>query len=265
MKLTVADLLACKGQRQLTEVLTTDPDEARACQEAGIDMLVSPQQFTRQIAEAAPDTFLIAGLGINDPDIVTPADAIRASFRAMSDGADAIYTGLSLPVVAAMANESIPVVGHVGYVPYRSGFFGGARAVGKTAAEAQQVFDATRAYEDAGAIAVEMEIVPEKVAAEISRRVALLVISMGSGNGCDAQYLFACDILGTNTGHLPRHAKKYADLAAEMARIQEMRVDAFERFRQDVERGSFPGDQHSIRDDGEQLAMFVAALDRADD
>ena len=48
-----------------------------------------------------------------------------------------------------------------------------------------------------------MEVVPFEVASEISKRMELLVISMGSGNGCDAQYLFAEDILGTNRGHVP--------------------------------------------------------------
>ena len=50
---------------------------------------------------------------------------------------------------------------------------------------------------------------------------------MGSGKGCDAQYLFAEDILGTNRGHVPRHAKVYRNLAGELDRIQQERVQAF--------------------------------------
>ena len=178
----------------------------------------------------------------------------------MADGADAIYTGMSTAVVAEMSRESIPVVGHVGYVPYRSSQFGGPRAVGKTAAEAINVYEHTRAYEDAGAIAVEMEIVPEAIAAEITKRVSLLVISMGSGSGCDAQYLFACDILGTNTGHMPRHAKKYADLHAELQRVQAMRVAAFEEFRNEVRDGSFPETCNKIGIDDRELTAFRDAL-----
>ena len=50
---------------------------------------------------------------------------------------------------------------------------------------------------------------------------------MGGGKGGDCQYLFACDVLGYNTGHVPRHSKKYADLASEYARIQDIRIGAF--------------------------------------
>ena len=259
-KLTLKDLREAKGRRQLTEVLTTDIDEARACETAGIDMLVTAKQFTKAMREAAPNTFLISGLGIQDPEVCTGADAIRAGFEAMADGADAVYTGMSIEVIAEMAREYIPVVGHVGYVPYRASWFGGARAVGKTADEAMRVYEATRAYEDAGAIAVEMEVVPSEVAREISRRVSIFVISMGSGPDCDAQYLFACDILGTNTGHVPRHAKVYADLNAELERIQGLRVEAFQAFCEDVRSGKSPSSAQQVKVDSEELKRFVARL-----
>ena len=51
-------------------------------------------------------------------------------------------------------------------------------AVGKTAAEARQVFDAAKAYQDAGAIGVEIEIVPAKVAEEINRRLEKLILEL---------------------------------------------------------------------------------------
>lgn len=261
-KLTLQDLREAKGKRQLAEVLTIEPDEARACEAAGVDMLVTSQEHTRTIREAAPNTFLVSGLGIHDPEIVTAADAIRASFKAINDGADAIYTGMSVAVVAEMARESIPVVGHVGYVPYRSGYFGGPRAVGATANEAIQVYEDTRAYEDAGAIAVEMEIVPEAVASEISRRVSLSVISMGSGSGCDVQYLFACDILGTNTGHMPRHAKRYANLDQELRRIQDIRIDALQRFVEDVRGARFPEAGHKLEVDEAEFVEFSKLLNK---
>ena len=259
-KLTLQDLRNAKAQRQLTEVLTVDAEEARACEAAGIDLLVTSHEHTSVIAAAAPETFLIAGLGINDPDVCTKEDALRASFRAMQNGADAIYTGLSMPIVEALARESIPVVGHVGYVPYRESWFGVPRAVGKTCDEALEVYQATQAYEDAGAIAVEMEIVPEAIAAEITRRVSLTVISMGSGSGCDAQYLFACDILGLSTGHVPRHAKQFVDLDSALQRVQKLRVDAFKDFRCEVEKGLFPGSGNTIGIDKAELAAFRRAL-----
>jgi 3-methyl-2-oxobutanoate hydroxymethyltransferase len=58
------------------------------------------------------------------------------------------------------------------------------------------LFEEIKGYEAAGAVAVEIEVVPVEVANEISKRVNILLWSMGSGPGCDAQYLFAEDILG---------------------------------------------------------------------
>ena len=163
----------------------------------------------------------------------------RAGFAALKDGADAVYACMSIPFIAAMAQEGIPVVGHVGWF-HKNGLDRRVSAVGKTAAEALSVYEATLAHQEAGAFAVEMEVVPEQVAEAISKRMEMLVISMGSGKGCDAQYLFAEDILGTNRGHVPRHAKVYRNLAGELDRIQQERVQAFREYQADVLKRAFP-------------------------
>lgn len=95
-----------------------------------------------------------------------------------------------------LANEFIPIVGHVGIVPARATWTGGFRAVGRDADTAIRVYEECKAYQQAGAIAVEIEVVPDEVARAISERLDILLWSMGSGGGCDAQYLFAEDILG---------------------------------------------------------------------
>ena len=82
-------------------------------------------------------------------------------------------------------------------------------AIGKTAQEAMEVLQHALELDDAGAIAVELEVVPTKVAEIITKKVKLLTISMGSGSLCDGQYLFSQDILGYNTGHIPRHSRIY--------------------------------------------------------
>jgi 3-methyl-2-oxobutanoate hydroxymethyltransferase len=89
------------------------------------------------------------------------------------------------------------------------------RAVGRTSEQATEVFQACKAFEAAGAFALEMEVVPAQVAAEITRRVSILTISLGSGKGCDATYFFSADLLGENRGHIPRHAKVYRHFATE--------------------------------------------------
>lgn len=260
-KLTLLDLFQAKKERRpLTQIYVDDPLEARAGQEAGIDILMTITAHLKKLRAAAPDMFIITTDPINDPRIASPQAAVSAGFQALNDGADAIYTSLSHDCVRAMAREKIPVVGHVGYIPYRNNWLGAPRAIGKTAAEALQVYRDTLAYQEAGAIAVEMEIVPHRVAAEIAKRVSLLIISMGSGPGGDIQYLYATDVLGTNTGHVPRHAKVYANLQAELQRVQQLRVEAFRALKTDVSNGAFPEPKHLLEVDDREFESFLAGL-----
>jgi 3-methyl-2-oxobutanoate hydroxymethyltransferase len=87
----------------------------------------------------------------------------------LNAGADALYCSGSLATVKFLTDEHIPVVGHVGLVPSRNTFTGGFKAVGKTAEAALIMLEEVRAYEAAGAFAVEIEVVPVEVASEISR------------------------------------------------------------------------------------------------
>ena len=258
-KLTVKDLFALKGQRQLTEVFVGTPEEAQACEAAGIDLIVTPESPNpKAIREAAPNTFLTIGLFYGR--YASAEAALEGGFRALENGADAVYTGSSIRIVEAMANEGIPVVGHVGFIPYKKTWFGGFKAVGKTMQEALKLYQRTLAYQEAGAIGVEMELVPHQVAAEISKRVKIIVLSMGSGNGCDGQYLFATDILGTNRGHVPRHAKVYRDLKTEYDRLQRETIAAFGEFKADVDSGTYPGPEHQINAKSDEYQQFLQAL-----
>ena len=262
-RMTVHDFLQSKGRRQLAQVYTGDAIEAAACAAAGIEVLVTPAVRVPEIRHAAPDAFLIAGVdhGVTSR---SDADAVRVGYESLSAGADAVYCGShDLKRIEAMAAARIPVIGHVGLVPYRSTWYGGMRAVGKTADEAMEVYHRTKAYENAGAIGVEMEVVPHQVAAAISRRTSIIVISMGSGSGCDGQYLFATDILGTNRGHYPRHAKRYRDLHAEYQKIQAQMREAFGEYKRDVESGAYPEAGHVVEAPAEELAAFQASLDQA--
>ncbi len=132
--------------------------------------------------------------------------------------------------------------------------------MGKTAQGALALFDEVKDYEAAGAIAVEIEVVPAEVASEISKRVSILLWSMGSGSGCDAQYLFAEDILGSNRGHVPRHSKIYRNFAIEYDRLQQERIAAFREYVADVESGAFPGEKHLVRMSQEECDSFLAGL-----
>lgn len=259
-KLTVKDLFALKGKRQLTEIYVRNAKEASACDIAGIDMIItSERNNVAEIRTAAPNTFFTIGLVYGD--YTSTSDVLKGGFRALRAGADAVYCGSSLEFVRALANEGIPVVGHVGFVPYKSTWFGGFKAVGKTAGEAMQVLQRTLAYQEAGAIGVEIEIVPHKIAAEISKRVNILLIGMGSGTGCDAQYLFSTDVLGDNEGHIPRHAKVYRDFKTEYQRLYEESIAAFREFKHDVDSGVYPAANQLVEIKDEEFAKFMAAAD----
>jgi 3-methyl-2-oxobutanoate hydroxymethyltransferase len=108
---------------------------------------------------------------------------------------------------------------------------------------------------------VEMEVVPQQIASEISRRVKIVVLSMGSGTGCDGQYLFVNDILGTNAGHVPRHAKVYRNLKAEYDRLHLESIAALSEFRTDVETGSYPAAEHVVVAKDEEHQKFLRALE----
>ena len=259
-KLTVKDLLELKGTRKLAQVNIRNPKEAAACEAAGIDMIITWERSDiAGVRAAAPDTFLTIGLVYGEYSNIS--DALAAAYKAIRLGADAIYCPQSLEYVRALANEAIPVAGHVGFVPYKKTWFGGFKAVGKTAADALKVFDLAMAYQEAGAIGIEMELVPEKIATEISKRLDILTIGMGAGSGCDAQYLFATDILGDNEGHIPRHAKVYRDHKSEYERLHQDAIAAFSEFQKDVASGAYPEEGHSLKIKKEELDQFMDSLE----
>jgi 3-methyl-2-oxobutanoate hydroxymethyltransferase len=259
-KPTIADLRAQKGKGQLTMLRVMSLDEAAAAEEAGIDVVSVPVEVCThpRYREVAPTLFSMTGQ--THLEAGTRDDYLRWACQAMLAGADAVYCSGGLGTVEHLAREHIPVVGHVGLVPSRATWTGGMKAVAKTAAGAMALLDEVRAYQAAGAFAVEIEVVPVEVASEISRRVDILLWSMGAGPGCDAQYLFAEDILGTNRGHMPRHSKVYRNFAAEYDRLQAERVAAFREFIADVASSAYPEDKHVVRMVPGELSAFRAAL-----
>ena len=109
-------------------------------------------------------------------------------------------------------------------------------------------------FENAGSFAVEIEVVAAGLATEITKRTSMLMISLGSGGGCDAQYMFSADLLGENRGHIPRHAKTYRNFAAERDRLQDERVAAYSEYIADVMNGGFPDADQVVNVDDDTLA-----------
>lgn len=257
---TVADLKAMKGKRQLTMLRVVTLEEAEAAEKAGVDLVsVPPALLGPAFREAAPTVFAFPGLEYGD--LVTADDYLRSAFQAMKAGGDAVYCAAGLSTVRRLREEGIPVCGHVGLIPSKATWTGGFRAVGKTAESALEIFRQVKALEEAGAFAAEIEVVPGEIATAISARTGLVMLSMGAGTGCDAQYLFAEDVLGQNRGHYPRHAKVYRNFAAEYDRLQLERIAAFREYADDVRSGVYPEKGHLVDIAPAELAAFLDRLD----
>jgi 3-methyl-2-oxobutanoate hydroxymethyltransferase len=259
---TIADLRAMKGKRQLTMLRVMTLEEAEAAERAGIDIVSIPPDLLLdpRYRDAAPSLFSMPGE--NFYEIGTADDFLRWAFKMYKASADAVYCSASYATIKRMADEAIPVIGHVGLIPSRRTWTGGWKAVGKTAESAVEIFEAVRQLEAAGAIGAEIEVVPVEVAEAISKRTSLIMLSMGAGAGCDAQYLFAEDVLGQNRGHMPRHSKVYRNFAAEFDRLQAERVAAFREFVADVESKAFPEAGHIVHMDPAQLSVFMDRIDK---
>jgi 3-methyl-2-oxobutanoate hydroxymethyltransferase len=235
---TVAGLRALKGSGQrVTQTTAETADEAAAADEAGVEMIVCRGANVREVRQGSTRIFVTAAIGFTQA--VTADDMLRAAFDAVAQGADAIITARGYEMVRLLAAESIPVVGHVGFVPRKSTWVGSVRAVGKTAAEALDLWDRFRRLEDAGAFAVECELVTADVLSEINGCTYLVTISLGSGGDADVIFLFASDICGEKAKQ-PRHTRAWGDLAGLHRAVREERVRALSGFRVAVASAEFP-------------------------
>jgi 3-methyl-2-oxobutanoate hydroxymethyltransferase len=255
---TVADIVGVKPQgRHLAQVTASTPAEAAAAEAAGIEMVVCLADAVPAVRAGSQRVFVTAAIDFSGA--VTTDDLLRDALTALGTGADAVITARGLDGVRRLAHEDIPVMGHLGFVPKKSTLYGGVRAVGKTAPEALSLWQKFQALEDAGAFAVECELIPAEVMREINARTGLATISLGSGPHADVQFLFQNDICGESE-RTPRHARAYADLAALQRQIDAERVRALTEFRADVASGGFPSEAETSKIDAAELAGFVEAL-----
>lgn len=253
---TVASLLSDRGRHRYTMLRVETLEEAAAAEAAGVELLSVPPAMVmdRRFREVAPDAFVFPG--DNFYEIGGTGDFLRWAFPLVKHGADAVYCSGSLATVRALADHAIPVCGHVGLIPSKRTWTGGFRAVGKTLDSAKRVWEQIRALEDAGAFAAEIEVVPHAITAAMAERTSLFLVSMGAGAAGHAQYLFADDVLGQNRGHVPRHARAYADLAAEHDRLQRLRIEAMAAFASDVRDGGYPSADHLVGAETDVVAAF---------
>ena len=256
---TVASIAALKGSStQYVQVTAGTEEEAAAAEAAGIDMVVCLAGSVPDVRRGSSRLFVTAAIDFGGE--VTLDDLLATAFRSLSAGADAVITARRLDAVRLLADEGVPVMGHLGFVPKRSNQLGGVRTVGRDAAEATALWRQFQELEDAGAFAVECELIPAPVLAEITRRTSMATISLGSGRDADVVFLFQSDVCGESQ-RVPRHARVYGNVAALQRQIADERVRALSAFRADVLSGGFPNDAEVGRIDPAELARFVESID----
>ena len=136
-----------------------------------------------------------------------------------------------------MIAAGIPVMGHLGLTPQSVHALGGFKVQGRGEAGNQIIADAL-ALEEAGVFALVLELVPQDLAEEISKKLTIPVIGIGAGRGCDAQVLVTNDLLGL-TKNPPKLAKAYRNLRVEME-------NAITEWVAEVRNGEFPGPEQSF-------------------
>jgi len=261
-KYTVYDLQQLKGQRCLTHLHVKSPEEAAAAEEAGVDLLScsfdSPEAQARLplLVAAAPQSFLSCA---TPHGLASREEAIRIAFHALTLGASSVYCSASPFIIEGLAREGVPVVGHLGLVP-RHVTWTSYRAIGRTVEEATELHRRMKTLESAGAYAAELEVVPHPLARFLSSQTKLILMSLGSGPGCDTQFLFSDDVLGDYDERPPRHARAYRDFAAEHRRLQQERIAAFREYVADVQEGRFPAASHLVEMPAATLEAAIRAI-----
>ena len=175
-------------------------------------------------------------------------DAVVNAGRLMKEGrANAVKLegGVEVaPQIKAITQAGIPVCAHIGLTPQSINAFGGFKVQGKTEAAAQKLIDDALAVQDAGAFAVVLECVPEKLATLVTVKLDIPTIGIGAGNGCDGQVLVYADMLGMFSDFTPKFVKRFAEIGPQM-------TDGFKSYIKEVKDGTYPSAEHTyaIADD----------------
>jgi 3-methyl-2-oxobutanoate hydroxymethyltransferase len=193
------------------------------------------------VARATKRAFVVVDLPFGSYE-AGPQQALETAVRVFKEtGADAVKLegGIrSAAQIRALTDAGIPVVAHLGYTPQSENLLGGPRVQGRGDAAVEALAADAQAVEDAGAVAVVLEMVPVDVAARITEIVRIPTIGIGAGPHCDGQVLVWTDMAGM-TGWSPRFARRYAELGAALQQ-------AAEDYVSEVKDASFPDEEHSF-------------------
>jgi len=143
-----------------------------------------------------------------------------------------------VPVVEALVDAQVPVMGHLGLTPQSVHALGGYRVQGQQAEAATALLDDARALAGAGCFALVLECVPREVARLITRGVAVPTLGIGAGPDCDGQVLVLHDLLGLEDRIVPKFVRRYASVKVDA-------VAAVAAYAADVRARAFPSDAES--------------------
>jgi 3-methyl-2-oxobutanoate hydroxymethyltransferase len=259
---TAAAIRAGKGTRKLACLTAADCATARLLDAAGIPLILVGDSLgmtvlgydttlpvtmkemlhhTAAVVRGTRHALVVADM----PFLSYQASVDQALFNAgrfLKDaGAGAVKLeggALRVPTIRALVANGIPVLGHIGLTPQSVRETGGYTVQGREPDAAARLREDARALVEAGIFALVLECIPAALAAEITADIPVPTIGIGAGPECDGQVLVLHDMLGLNTGRLPRFVKQYAALAPEIRR-------AVEAYRRDVESAAYPDAEHT--------------------
>jgi 3-methyl-2-oxobutanoate hydroxymethyltransferase len=264
---------------KITYTACYDYPLARIAEKAGIDIILLgdsiamviegndstvPADFehmlrcARAVRKGAPTVFLIGDMpyGTYFADI---GETIKLAFRYFKEATvDAIKVegGLNVcPIIRALTNATIPVVGHIGLTPQSALSLGGFKTQGRTAESAKRLVREAREIEKAGAIAIAVECVPMEIGKIIAEGANLPILSTGAGPHCHGQFMNIYDLLGLFEEFRPKFVKRYANL-------HETAVAAMKEFIAEVESGRYPAEEHNYTMDKGQADLLIEELKR---
>ncbi|QGQ46665.1 3-methyl-2-oxobutanoate hydroxymethyltransferase [Metabacillus sediminilitoris] len=263
----------------ITMVTAYDYPSAKHVEQAGVDMILVGDSLgmvvlgydstipvtvedmihhTKAVKRGANDTFVVTDMPFMSYHL-SKAESMKNATRIMQEGgADALKLegadGVA-EIIEALTHGGIPVVSHLGLTPQSVNVLGGYKVQGKNAMAARKLIDDAKKCQDAGAIALVLECVPQQLAEEITKQLEIPTIGIGAGAKTDGQVLVYHDLIGYGSEKVPKFVKKYAALASTVEQ-------AISQYIIEVKNRSFPDESHSFNMKEEELFSIYGGIKR---
>jgi len=172
-------------------------------------------RHTQAVRRGAPTAFLVGDMPYMSYQPSTET-AVRNAGRFMAEcGCDAIKLegGVAMADrIKGIVDAGIPAIGHLGLTPQSVSALGGFRVHGKSAVLAKKIVDDAKALEKAGAFAILLELVPDRLCKLITERAEnCIIMSLGSGPDAHGQLLIYHDMFGLYPKFTPKMAKVFGN------------------------------------------------------